>query len=105
MAICSNLATTMVPHRTQFLLLAALLIPTTVFAADFTGLVVSVLDADTLEVLHNHRPERICLSGIECPEKVQAYGQRAKQTVLPAFRTVCLWRGGGALVEGGRSPR
>jgi endonuclease YncB( thermonuclease family) len=26
------------------------------FAADFTGLVVSVLDGDTIEVLHNHHP-------------------------------------------------
>jgi endonuclease YncB( thermonuclease family) len=63
-----------------------------VLALDFTGPVVSVRDGDTLEVVHNNRAERIRLSGIDCPEKVQAYGQRAKQTVLPAFRTVCLWR-------------
>ena len=50
-----------------------------VFASDFSGPVVSVLDGDTLEVLHNHRPERIRLSGIDCPEKRQAFGQRAKQ--------------------------
>jgi len=37
--------------------------------ADFSGLVVSVLDDDTLEVLHHRRPERIRLSGIDCPEK------------------------------------
>ena len=41
--------------------------------ADFSGSVVSVLDGDTIEVLHNHRPERIRLSGIDCPEKGQAY--------------------------------
>ena len=35
--------------------------------ADFTGPVVRVLDGDTLEVLHNHHPERIRLSGIDCP--------------------------------------
>jgi len=34
---------------------------------------------DTIEVLHNQRPERIRLSGIDCPEKGQAYGKRAKQ--------------------------
>ena len=68
----------MVPHRTQFLLLAALLIPTIVCAADFTAPVVSVLDGDTLEVLHNNHAERIRLSGIDCPEKGQAFGQRAK---------------------------
>jgi endonuclease YncB( thermonuclease family) len=38
-----------------------------------------VLDGDTLEVLHNQHPERIRLSGIDCPEKGQAYGQKAKQ--------------------------
>ena len=47
-------------------------------AADFTGPVVSVLDGDTIEVLHNSRPERIRLSGIDCPEKGQAFGTRAK---------------------------
>jgi micrococcal nuclease len=47
--------------------------------ADFTGPVVSVLDGDTIEVLHNTHPERIRLSGIDCPEKGQAYGTRAKQ--------------------------
>ena len=40
---------------------------------------VSVLDGDTLEVLHNVRAERIRLNGIDCPEKRQAFGQRAKQ--------------------------
>jgi micrococcal nuclease len=49
--------------------------------ADFSGLVVSVLDGDTIEVLHNDRPERIRLSGIDCPEKGQAYGTRATQAV------------------------
>jgi micrococcal nuclease len=48
-------------------------------SAEFSGPVVSVLDGDTLEVLHNNRPERIRLSGIDCPEKGQAYGTRAKQ--------------------------
>ena len=38
-------------------------------AAAFTGQVVRVLDGDTLEGLHNQHPERIRLSGIDCPEK------------------------------------
>ena len=50
-----------------------------VLALDFTGPVVSVLDGDTVEVLHNNRLERIRLSGIDCPEKGQAYGTRAKE--------------------------
>jgi endonuclease YncB( thermonuclease family) len=45
--------------------------------ADFTGPVVSVLDGDTLEVLHDQHPERIRLNGIDCPEKGQAYGKGA----------------------------
>ena len=44
-----------------------------------TGAVVSILDGDTLEVLHNTNPDRIRLSGIDCPEKGQAYGKKAKQ--------------------------
>jgi len=40
-----------------------------VLALDFTAPVVSVLDGDTIEVLHNNRAERIRLSGIDCPEK------------------------------------
>jgi len=47
-----------------------------VLALDFTAPVVSVLDGDTIEVLHNTHPERVRLSGIDCPEKGQAYGTR-----------------------------
>ena len=43
------------------------------------GPVVSILDGDTIEVQHNRQAERIRLNGIDCPEKGQAYGQRAKQ--------------------------
>ena len=38
-----------------------------VIAADFSGPVVSVLDGDTLEMLHSHRPERSRLNSIDCP--------------------------------------
>jgi len=34
MALCSHLATIMTPHRTPFLLLAAVLIPTTVWTSE-----------------------------------------------------------------------
>jgi len=69
MAICSYLATTMVPHRTQFLLRTGFLIPTIVCAADYTGSVTDVLDGGTLEVLHDQHFERIRINGIDCPEK------------------------------------
>jgi endonuclease YncB( thermonuclease family) len=48
------------------------------FAADSLGQVVHVLDGNTIQVLHNQHPERIRLSGIDCPEKGQTYGKRAK---------------------------
>jgi micrococcal nuclease len=60
------------------LLLSTLFLATLAFA-DFSGPVVSILDGDTIEVLHNNRAERIRLNGIDCPEKGQAYGKRAKQ--------------------------
>jgi endonuclease YncB( thermonuclease family) len=49
------------------------------YATKFTGRVISVKDGDTIEVLHNNKAERIRLTGIDCPEKKQAFGQRAKQ--------------------------
>ena len=48
-------------------------------ANEFGGKVVGVLDGDTIEVLHNRQAERIRLSGIDCPEKGQAFGKKAKQ--------------------------
>ncbi len=35
-------------------------------------------DGDTITVLHNGKGERIRLHGIDCPEKRQAFGNRAK---------------------------
>jgi micrococcal nuclease len=48
-------------------------------AADFNGEVIAVLDGDTIEVLHDKKPERIRLYGIDCAEKGQPFGQKAKQ--------------------------
>lgn len=62
-----------------FVVLLVLLSPSPAVAvSEYQGEVVRVMDGDTLEVLHNHHPERIRLSGIDCPEKGQAYGQQAK---------------------------
>ncbi len=36
-------------------------------------------DGDTITVLHNGKGERIRLHGIDCPEKRQAFGNKAKQ--------------------------
>jgi len=55
------------------IILGALFLPillvSSAFAAEFTIPVVSVLDGDTLEVLHDGKAERIRLSGIDCPKK------------------------------------
>ena len=67
------------PMRFLWTVLLTLLLARSALAADFTASVVSVLDGYTIEVLHNQHPERIRLSGIDCPEKGQAYGHKAKQ--------------------------
>lgn len=60
-----------------FLLLSVLFSEAPAFS--FTGQVMSVLDGDTIEVVHNKNAQRIRLYGIDCPEKRQAFGTRAKQ--------------------------
>ena len=60
--------------------LLALLTPSPAVAVlGYQGEVVRVMDGDTIEVLHHQHAERIRLSGIDCPEKGQAYGHQAKQ--------------------------
>lgn len=58
---------------------ALLLLVPAIAWADFSGEVVGVLDGDTIEVMHRDKAERVRLHGIDCPEKGQAYGTRAKQ--------------------------
>ena len=59
--------------------LALLAIPSALYVDNFSGQVVGVLDGDTIDVLHNGKAERIRLKGIDCPEKGQAFGKKAKQ--------------------------
>ncbi|MDC8450036.1 MAG: thermonuclease family protein [Nitrospira sp.] len=53
--------------------------PSLALAQSFSGQVVSILDGDTIDVLHNGQVERIRLNGIDAPERDQDYGQQAKQ--------------------------
>lgn len=46
-----------------------------------SGKVISVIDGDTIDLLHNGRPLRIRLNGIDAPEQGQPNGHRAKQFV------------------------
>ena len=71
-------------HRSQLtatlsLFFSFALLTSQTLAADFAGRVVGVADGDTITVLHNGKGERIRLHGIDCPEKRQAFGNRAKQ--------------------------
>ncbi|MGC4095704.1 MAG: thermonuclease family protein [Nitrospira sp.] len=55
-------------------------------ANDYSGEVITVLDGNTIDVLHNGKTERIRLYGIACPEKGQPYGYGAKDaTSLLSF--------------------
>ena len=54
-----------------------LLVPCPVWAC--SGKVVGVADGDTLTVLRDKQPQKIRLYGIDCPEKRQPFGKKAKQ--------------------------
>lgn len=45
----------------------------------FTGKVVGIADGDTIKVLRDHTLVSVRLKGIDCPEKKQPFGMRAKQ--------------------------
>lgn len=45
----------------------------------FSGKVVGVKDGDTVEVLYQGKAIRVRLAHIDCPEKGQPYGSRAKE--------------------------
>src|SRR2546426_12152903 len=59
--------------------LSLILLPSTVAFADFSGRVVGITDGDTIKVMHNGRAEKIRLHGIDCPEKGQPFGTKAKE--------------------------
>lgn len=47
--------------------------------AEYTGQVVGVTDGDSIKVMHDGKAEKIRLIGIDCPEKRQPFGTRAKE--------------------------
>ncbi len=50
------------------------------FATDFQAKVIHIADGDTITVLNDTNEQiKIRLNGIDCPEKAQAYGNKAKQ--------------------------
>ena len=48
--------------------------------AEFTGKVVGVIDGDSIRVMHEGKAEQVRLAGIDCPERKQAFGSKAKQS-------------------------
>src|SRR2546426_1929918 len=67
------------PSRFLICLAILCLAPLALALADFSGRVVGVTDGDTIKVMHNGKAEKIRLHGIDCPEKAQPYGTKAKQ--------------------------
>lgn len=67
--------------RLFFTLILVLSLPVLVWSQHntWTGQVVGVSDGDTITVMHHDKGERIRLYGIDCPEKKQPFGKRAKQ--------------------------
>jgi micrococcal nuclease len=64
------------------LVLLLLLLPVLASGAELAGRVVRVVDGDTLLVLDATKTQhKIRLAGIDCPEKGQPWGSRAKQAL------------------------
>ena len=49
--------------------------------ADLSGVVVSVLDGDTVDVLVDRKPVRVRLAEIDAPERAQAFGTKSRQAL------------------------
>jgi len=65
-----------------FLVLLILSIPLLSLSGDiFTGKVVGVSDGDTSKVMRKGKAVKVRLHGIDCPERKQSYGTRAKQYI------------------------
>jgi micrococcal nuclease len=66
-------------NRILLLLISLLLVPTLSFSSTITGKVIKVADGDTLTILNGSKKTKIRLYGIDCPEKGQAFGKKAKK--------------------------
>jgi len=59
--------------------------------------VIGIADGDTLTVLHDRKPLKIRLSGIDAPEKRQAFGEKSKQSLSDlCYRKDATYRAQGA---------
>ncbi len=62
-----------------FFALLLLSVPLSSQPDTFTGKVVGVSDGDTIKVMRQGRAVKVRLHGIDCPEKKQPFGMRAKR--------------------------
>lgn len=65
----------------RFVQILIFLASETLLAQDLTGKVVSIADGDTFTLLVDERQIRIRLHGIDCPERAQDFGSKAKEFV------------------------
>jgi micrococcal nuclease len=65
--------------KKAYLLCFVILLPTYLYAALFETKVVGISDGGTIKVLKDGKQVKIRLAAIDCPEKRQPYGQKAKQ--------------------------
>jgi endonuclease YncB( thermonuclease family) len=65
--------------RKLYILIALALCLTSFSAKTITGKVIAIKDGDTIVVLKAKTTHTIRLDGIDCPEKKQAFGDRARQ--------------------------
>lgn len=70
-----------------------ILIPSFLYAGSWEGKVVGISDGDTIKVLKDGKQVKIRLASIDCPEKGQPYGQKAKQFTadMVAGKKVRIW--------------
>lgn len=64
-------------HKKNFLILSLLCLFSQAFSQTISGSVISVKDGDTIEILHEGKPVKIRLFGIDCPERKQDFGAKA----------------------------
>ncbi|HQR71354.1 MAG TPA: thermonuclease family protein [Burkholderiaceae bacterium] len=69
-------------QRRLFALVLLVALPLGAAAAEWAGTVVGVADGDTLTLLDASRTQhRIRIDGIDAPERMQPFGQRARQSL------------------------
>ena len=66
----------------KFTVLLAALLTVSAYSESISGRVVAIADGDTITVLDTSKTQhKIRLSGIDAPEKKQAFGQRSKESL------------------------